>query len=58
MTKAFYYCCGINQTLPIFFKFVITIDSLEEILNVNFFPTRQFRDIEYVESRVDERDWR
>jgi len=34
------------------------IDYLEELLNVNFFPTQQFRDIEYVESRVDERDWR
>jgi len=58
MTRALYSCCGTNQTWPIFFKFVFTIDSLEEILNVNFFPTRQFRDIEYVESRVDERDWR
>jgi len=35
------------------FEFTVTIDYLEELLNVNFFPHQPLRDIEYVESRVN-----
>ncbi len=48
-----------NESNPAdIFTFAVTIDSLEELLNVNFFPTQPIRDIEYVESRVDVNQWR
>lgn len=48
-----------NESNPAdIFEFAVTIDYLEELLNYNFFPDQPIRDIEYVESRVDVRDWR
>ena len=47
-----------NESNPAsIFEFAVTIDYLEELLNVNFFPGQPFLDIEYVESKLDIKKW-
>ncbi|MEA1897015.1 MAG: DNA/RNA non-specific endonuclease [Bacteroidota bacterium] len=40
------------------FSYAISIDSLEVILNNNFFPDQESYSIEFIESRIDVEDWR
>jgi len=39
------------------FDFAITIDSLENLLDVDFFPNQDSKYIEFVEGRIDLGDW-